>query len=569
MNAGSHTQGRRPAFIYIWALICLLIGAPAAIAAEISARVDRAQLSLDETLQLTVRVSPQSNNSPDLRQLEQQFEILGQSQSSQYRNINGQVEAYTEWQLTLAPKTTGKLIIPSFEYKGNFSNAILLEVNEPRQAAGITPDVFLELTVDNSAPFVQQQVIISVKLHTATELRIQDATQLQVTDGLLVDLNDTQYQKRINDRIYTIKEWRYALFPQKSGTLEIPSQTLTVVVGNDRNWGSPFQYNTGTTKRIRSTPQTLTVKPQHPAYTGKSWLPATQLTLTESWSDDQPQWMVGEPITRSIIISAKGLTENQIPALPLNAPTGLKYYRESPERNDQAQTDGITTTIAESTAIVPTQPGTYELPPVELAWWNVSTNQQEVATLPARKIEVIANPNATQPTSTPNNETVIPPPVATQSNVKDVINWWFWATMALLITNIATLAWLFAQRTNTRPDLATPTGSPKSEGDNRWQALAELCRQPMTPAQAAAILRWLDSWSAPLGNAPLPERLQRHGLSDILSEVCALESYVYGKNGAYTGDLNTLVAKVKAFKMTSSTVKHHATEALKPLYPEA
>lgn len=91
----------------------------------------------------------------------------------------------------------------------------------------------------------------------------------------------------------------------------------------------------------------------------------------------------------------------------------------------------------------------------------------------------------------------------------------------------------------------------------------------MTPAQAAAILRWLDSWSAPLGNAPLPERLQRHGLSDILSEVCALESYVYGKNGAYTGDLNTLVAKVKAFKMTSSTVKHHATEALKPLYPEA
>ncbi|UTA49357.1 BatD family protein [Simiduia sp. 21SJ11W-1] len=577
----------------LWLLTVLILVqlalSPWAQAQDISARVDRAQLSLDETLALQVRVSPQSNTAPDFSQLEKQFDILGQTQSSQYRNINGQIEAFTEWQLTLAPKAQGQLVIPSFEYMGNYSNAILIDVSAAPAAGDTRADVYLDLSVDNATPYVQEQVIVSLKLATAIPLRIQDASNLSLPDALLVNLDDTQYQKRVGEKLYTIKEWRYALFPQKSGRLEIPQQVFTVATGSDRSWNNPFQYSTGATKRLRSKALTLEVQPQPANYQGEHWLPAQQLSLSESWSEGNTQWTVGEPINRHIIISAQGLTENQIPSLALKAPRGLKYYQEPTERNDQTSSDGLTATVAESLAIVPTQAGRFTLPEVTLSWWNLNTQQMETARLPARTVEVANNPAlansaphdgqaqphrepqaaSDSPTEADDETQPNPPLAAPNAATQQPPNPWFWLTLALAATNIATLCgliWLWARAPKeglAAPDDTTSApapGAPVTE-------LERLCSQPMTPANATAILRWLNRWSEPLGKAPLAKRLGHYPA--LVAQINALEAMAYGAHSHFAGEISSLLAEVRAANpVSAATDKQKENQPLKPLYPE-
>lgn len=574
MNAGnsSHTNYTKahPTHLRLWMLIILLLCAPSLLAADISARVDRARLSIDETLQLMVRVSPQTDSGPDFSQLEAQFDILGRTQNSQYRNINGQVEAFTEWQLTLAPKATGKLIIPSFEYQGSFSDAILLNVTDAAAFdQDAAPDLFLEVTVDKEQAFVQEQILVNVKLHTAIPLRIQDASALTVDHSLVVNLGDTQYQKRVGEKVYTIKELRYALFPQKSGTLEIPVQTFTVITGSNRSWSNPFQIDTGGTRRVRSRAISLDIQPAPDQFAGKDWLPAQQLSLTEEGLEHTGEWMVGEPLTRKIHIAARGLTENQIPALSLQAPKGLKFYSEPADRNDQVHADGVSTLITETHAIVPTQAGEYTLPGITLHWWNTDTQTTEIAQLPARTVTVAPNPDLpATPDTTPDltqAAAIQPAAPAPQSPAASTPNnHWYWVSLALFISNLLTLSlWYFLH--HRQPAVDTPEPSPAPAPD--WQHLADLCEGELTSARAIKILRWLDSWAKPFGKQPLTDRLTDANLHTLAKDVAALEAYAYSPDTTFTGALDRILAQVKATRPSGPATAPKRAAALRPLYP--
>ena len=99
--------------------------------AAITATADRTILDSDETLQLLVRVDEQVMfNEPDFESLKADFEILSNSRQQQYSNINGVTQSYTDWNLLLAPKRTGNLVIPSFNYKSDISDAIEITVRK-------------------------------------------------------------------------------------------------------------------------------------------------------------------------------------------------------------------------------------------------------------------------------------------------------------------------------------------------------------------------------------------------------------------------------------------------------
>jgi hypothetical protein len=76
-----------------------------------------------------------------------------------------------------------------------------------------------------------------------------------------------------------------------------------------------------------------------PATVHGEWLPAEQITLHESWEDKPPQLKVGEPVTRTITIEAKGLVAPQIPPLSLAQPANARSYPEAP--GNQSRTDGV------------------------------------------------------------------------------------------------------------------------------------------------------------------------------------------------------------------------------------
>jgi hypothetical protein len=107
------------------------------------------------------------------------------------------------------------------------------------------------------------------------------------------------------------------VFPQKSGSVTIKPLVLTaeVVASSRPNFNGFFNSQMTRTKKVSSKPVTLNVKPVPASLTGQHWLSAEQLVLKQEWSGDNQQMKVGEPLTRTLTLLAKGATVGQLPEL--------------------------------------------------------------------------------------------------------------------------------------------------------------------------------------------------------------------------------------------------------------
>lgn len=414
---------------------------------QVTATVDRNDISIEETLNLKIRYQGKTqSNIPKLDDLEKNFEIISQSRSNQFRSLNGQVEAWVEWSLVIAPKRQGELLIPSFNLDGVFTDPIEINVSDAKAvnlADGTAKDIFLETEIDQQEVFVQQQVLLTLRLNTSLPVAsINQRETLELPEAKVEEVSEQRYNRNINGRDYAVLELVFAIYPQESGTLEIPVMTWEANIGNRSSSLFDIYSRQNSLRRLRSEAQTVTVKPKPAAYRGTHWLPATQMVLSDDWSDGFPDFVQGEPITRSITLSADGLTASQLPNLETNYPDGVNQYPESPQVDEQKSAKGIVTNSLQTQALLVTEPGDYTLPSVTLSWWNTNTDQEEIIELPARKIKVKASPATAAPPPIINLD---PQPVTTEEPAvttelkKTGIGW------ALLIgSNILTAAIILA-----------------------------------------------------------------------------------------------------------------------------
>src|SRR5690606_32761596 len=208
-------------------------------AGNLTASVDRDTLGLEETFTLVMRYEQQINTAPDYELLQKDFEILNTQSGTQMSIINGSMEASTEWKIALAPRRIGKLLIPSFNIDGAVSDAIEITVEgKSRKPKDSQSDVTVEIESSVDTAYVQQQIIVTLRLYTTVGLSGVDLQPLQVKDALVVQLDEKQYQTKINNRPGAVVETRYAIFPQQSGELIIPSMLYQVSVnsGNRDIW---------------------------------------------------------------------------------------------------------------------------------------------------------------------------------------------------------------------------------------------------------------------------------------------------------------------------------------------
>ena len=87
--------------------------------AEFKAKIDRSSINVNETLKLELILDKQVfSGEPDTAGLSKDFEILGNNRQQSFSSINGQTKSSTTWTLTLRPKLSGKLKIPSISFRG-------------------------------------------------------------------------------------------------------------------------------------------------------------------------------------------------------------------------------------------------------------------------------------------------------------------------------------------------------------------------------------------------------------------------------------------------------------------
>ena len=210
---------------WLFALASLGICA-GANAAQARAWLDRNSMQMGETVTLNVEVAGDNGAAkPDFSALAQDFGLLGTQSSTSMNIVNGQASSKLLWAIGLEPKHAGTLTIPALDVAGQRTQPLTLNVQAAVAGAGgkTGDDVYIEAAVEPRAPYVQQQVSLTVKLYFAVNLTDGSLDEPQV-DGLVVRKlgQDANYAADVGGRRYRVLERHYALLPEKSGAVSLP-----------------------------------------------------------------------------------------------------------------------------------------------------------------------------------------------------------------------------------------------------------------------------------------------------------------------------------------------------------
>ncbi|WP_428821434.1 BatD family protein [Microbulbifer sp. MCCC 1A16149] len=469
--------------------LILLALSVTATAQELTASVDRNELAINETFTLTLRYSGgQRGGQPDFNLLTQDFEVLSRQQSNQYRVINGHAESFVEWTVILAPLKEGKLFVPSLHLHGQISDAIPITVNQAGQSpSGDKRQAFLEVELDKDKVHVQEQLLVKVRLYTTVGLHDIATDPLQIPGAHVEKVDEQRYERRIDGVGHAVYELTYAVFPESSGELQIPALNYVAVTGR-RDPFSLFNRN-AQRMRLRSEAKTVRVEPKPDSYSGSHWLPAASLGLVQSWSKDPEEFKVGEPITRIITLRAEGLRAAQLPPLPRLDIDGLKTYPDQAQQEDQPGSNGISGSRIETTAIVATKPGSYQLPAITITWWDTKTGRQRATQLPAFRFNVSGTPvvdSATPGTAIPSQST----PVTTKVEP----GFWQKVAIAAIASHLLWILYFFYAKNyqGARPQQSARKQS-KMLADN--DRLLEIVQTESPQAIRSALQQWIsDRW---------------------------------------------------------------------------
>ncbi len=378
-------------FLY---LILLLGTIQTAFAVEIKATLDRNPISVNESVQLTFTATESPDDDPDFGVLKQDFDILNQTQSSNSSWINGKSSKSIQWVLNIMPKKTGNIMIPSVPFGDDNSQPILLRVTQSQATnTNQNADLFLQVEVSTQSPYVQEQVLYTLKLFSRVQLSQARLSELEMPDALVEKLGDVKkYSINRNGVEYTVNELNYAIFPQKSGMINIAPMVLSadVVTRSRPQFNSFFNRQMTRTKRVQSNAISLNVKAVPANFKGTRWIPASQLVIQEKWSGKTEQMKVGEPLTRTLTILAVGNTVAQLPELYKDtAIANIKTYPDQPVLKEQKKAEGLISFREEKIAYIPSKAGKYTLPAIEIPWFNTQTQKMELAKVAEQTIEAI------------------------------------------------------------------------------------------------------------------------------------------------------------------------------------
>jgi hypothetical protein len=361
-------------------------------AAPVTAKLDRSSAVVGETVTLVLQTNDTDQSlDTDLSVLEADFDVLNRRSETQMSYVNGRQTANVRLVITLEPKHQGKLLIPALKFPGASSPPLYLKVAAaPALAPGETEPVFIEVTVQpESGPYyVLSQLSLMVRIFyqsNLTEAAINPPAPEQASVRLL---DEIPYQSDRNGERYRVLERRYAIFPERSGSLTIPAMQLSgrlIEKPSDRLWQPTVR---GRRVRVESEPLTLEISPRPGSYTGDFWLPARRITLSQQISDNE-KLRVGEPITRTVIMDAMGLEENMLEEPVWPDVPAARIYPDQPQGISRDDGEWVLGHKEFRYAVVPEQDGELVLPEIRLDWWDTVANRQRTAVLPAHRVNVL------------------------------------------------------------------------------------------------------------------------------------------------------------------------------------
>ena len=538
-------------------------------ATEIDTTLDRSQISINDSFQLIFSTTESPDAAPDFSPLEKDFEILNQNQQSSSSWINGKSTQSVQWVLNLMAKQTGKFLIPPIPFGNDSSKPVTITISNhspSNNSNNRDEDLFLQVEATPKSAYVQSQVIYTIRLYRKVQITQASLNEPELADAIVEKLEeDKNYTTQINGVSYAVIEQKYAIFPQKSGTVIIEPVVLTaeVVTNNRRRFNGFFNRQSTKSKRIMSEAINLEIKPAPAAFTGKQWIPSEQVHLEQKWSGNIKDMKVGEPLTRTLTLLAKGTTVAQLPELHNGKISKqLKAYPDQPVLKEKKNTDGLIAFREEKVAFIPSKPGEYTIPAVNIPWFNTQTQKMEMASIPEMK--VTATGSALSQNTIPDN-TITPIQLNTKKNaetkpaIQSIENpFWKWLSLFLTLGWLLTLFFLFKKQKPKQEK--TPTDNKQIKLKETVKQLKKACSENDSLGAKDALL----AWGKIKFNSNNLSAITSHCENALQNEIGLLNQNLYAnQKNQWQG--NDLFQAFKANNAQNEIVSKN-NDALEPLY---
>ena len=586
----------KPWFFLSSLLISLL--ATTSKAQEITLTLDRSELARGETLTLTIRVYDQRQGMQlDLTPLTENFDVLGTRTSSQVRSINGNTDIWTDYIITLFPLTEGSLSIPSLTISGQQTDELEVTVtNQGARSNQETDELFLEIEVNKDSLYVQEQLLFSIRLfYTINGIRNPVFTEIDIPDTVTQLIGSpNQYEKIIDGQRYGVYEKRYVIFPQKSGSLDIPDILFR---GEVTDGSSSFVFRNLNTRRITAfiEGRTIDVVERPPsAEILPTWLPVTDLVMEESFSRPLSDLKVGDSLVRTIKMTANGVDGAVLPPFSPSNIQGFNTYPDPAKIERRFVNGSIVGERIESSTLVVLEDGNLSIPAIKIDWWNVDSDRLDSTIIQETMLRIIPLQGiAPSELAVPSTESIedllaAPPEISQEMideqatgqylNIEEILVRYsiiigFLLIFVTLLRNliIKNRSHIFAGYAGLRKEFRL-TQSPERNERNAYRALMRAFRHSDTQEIKATLIQWANHIVGTIEINTIEDLYRQKEYPEIYGPLQNFQSELFSeKPNSKNLELSNLLAAVrkirKVNKKNNATHERKKRYHLPPLYP--
>jgi hypothetical protein len=547
-------------------LLAVLATLPGVAQAAARAWLDRDRIAFGESATLNIEVDGHPP-PPDYGALEADFRLDGHTSSRRFQRVNGRSSERTLYAVMLEPRREGVIGIPSIPVGGERTAPLSLTVTPTAAAPARAGErVFIEVEVDDHAPYVQQAVGVVVRLFYSVPLVSGQLDQDPPQGASLQRVgDDLRFTREIAGRRYEVVERRFLMIPETSGDLVLPGARFSGR-GVPGFFDEIFNGGAGDALAARAAPVRMQVQPI-PGDAPQPWLPLHDLRLRYAATPQSAR--AGEAATIAIELVADGAGASQLPELELQVGSGAQVFGE-PARADERFRDGRPqATVVRRFSVVPARPGALEIPGPRVQWWDVAEDRMRTTQLPPVVLDVAPGRGGfarqAPPDDVPGSDVADGSVDAREQawlrvpGIQGEVRPWALATVVFALLWLLTLAWgLFRRRT-----APGPVAEPGAHGDARRDAHASLRR-----ALHDGDLHGIEDALRAAAPGPAPDLAAVHRQLDTPAQRDAIEAlqrarWGQGDPGAARAALREAFAKGARWAGPADT----ADEPLPPLYP--
>ena len=363
---------------------------------SVTATVDKNNLTLEDSLQLSIVIKGSKNTPPPQLPSLTDFRVTSAGTSSSTQYINSQRSVSITYNYRLTPMNTGTILIAPAKVQINgkkySTQSITVEVQKAsKNATTVNKAAFVEASLSSKKAYLGEQLVYTFRLFHRVEAKNLDL-RLPFDKAWFSkeDLGEPKtYIKVVNGLQYHVQELSIALFPLKKGLVEIPSSIIELDLyqrAKTRSRHDPFDqffrdpfFSQGVQtehKILRSQPLSVNVLPlpNNPPKGFKNLIGKFNIAAELGKKDLE----VGDTTTLTVTVSGRGNVRDIYFDEP-NLKNHFKIYPDKPEFSQTIHNNQIQGKKVFKYALVPLEAGSRTLPEFYLPYFDSESEQYRIA----------------------------------------------------------------------------------------------------------------------------------------------------------------------------------------------